>query len=382
MAASILTGLVSLAGVFLSAFVAASAIFLLWRALTPRHTPAFRDRLGRVIPGSIAELCAVAIHGCRQWLLIRGIDRAKPVLLFLHGGPGAAHIGVFRKYQRTLEKYFVVVQWDQRGAGLSGAGPLDDGTLSKEQFVRDGLAVTDHLRERFKAKRIWLVGHSWGTGLGYILAQRWPDRYHAYAGIAHMPADNLGRRNWEAILGKARELGEAEAVRELEALGPPPYKAIPGSRGLLHKVEEGNQRFAGMLTVFKWCQHFGGDAVGLDMTRVFIRDLLFSQEYRLGDAIAWIDRKGHLANRTFIECNEELDLKSEGLSFDIPVFFLLGRHDLQTYYRAGEELFEAITAPQKRLFWFDAAHHIPWECTDEYQRVLVDAFTEIAGGRL
>ena len=36
----------------------------------------------------IDEASYVSIGGIEQWVTIRGQDRANPVLLFLHGGPG------------------------------------------------------------------------------------------------------------------------------------------------------------------------------------------------------------------------------------------------------------------------------------------------------
>src|SRR5690242_11136169 len=59
----------------------------------------------------------VTIGGIEQWITIRGEDRANPVLLFLHGGPGdATNPWGFAAFRRWL-KAFTVVQWDQRGSG-------------------------------------------------------------------------------------------------------------------------------------------------------------------------------------------------------------------------------------------------------------------------
>jgi len=193
----------------------AVALFAAYRILAPRHTPAIREKK------SIAELIAIPVNGIRQWLLIHGVDKNKPVLLFLHGGPGSAHIAVMRNYQKELEKHFVVVQWDQRGAGLSGMEPVPDETYTKEQFIADGLEVTLYLRERFKQDKIFLVGHSWGSGLGYMMSIRKPEYFRAFAGLGQMSKDGE-KLSYEETFKVAREANNQEAVKELLELGAPP----------------------------------------------------------------------------------------------------------------------------------------------------------------
>ena len=65
----------------------------------------------------IDEASYVPIGGIEQWVTIRGEDRSNPVLLFLHGGPGDVTNPWSFAFFAPWEKYFTVVQWDQRGAG-------------------------------------------------------------------------------------------------------------------------------------------------------------------------------------------------------------------------------------------------------------------------
>jgi hypothetical protein len=60
-------------------------------------------------PSGIDSLEAVKLGGIEQWILIRGEDRTKPVLLWLHGGPGQPTMMLAHRHDRELVKHFVVV---------------------------------------------------------------------------------------------------------------------------------------------------------------------------------------------------------------------------------------------------------------------------------
>ncbi len=365
-----LNSLLTFLGILFALILLLVGGFLAYRYFGPRRTLAIQGE------HAIAELFSVPINGVKQWLLIRGVDRRNPVLLFLHGGPGSAHIGILRNFQKELEKHFVVVQWDQRGAGLSGLEPVPDETYNKQQFVADGLDVTQYLRERFKQDKIFLVGHSWGSGLGYMLAVRHPEYYRAFAGLGQMSRDGEGMAYAET-LKVARQAKNQEAIRELELLGAPPYKNVPKVKGVLHQAEPGHEAFAGMMVRFKWSNVLGGDAKYINIANLVVRELLFSTEYTFTDALAWLRNKAHSVNLTYEECNQNIDLYKDGTEFKIPVFFLLGKWDLLTVPSSAVALMDAITAPQKEIIWFDTGHEIHWEQPNEYQKVLINRFKNL-----
>jgi len=359
-----------LSGLFLGV-----VILVLIRVLSSAYTPPIKDDHGDTVPGSIAELCSIPVNGVDQWLLIRGVNLELPLLLFIHGGPGTGMIGIARKYQQLLEQHFMVVQWDQRGAGLTGMKPVDSATLNLEQFVADGLRVTRYLLDRFNKKNLYLVGHSWGSGLGYILAYRYPEYYSAFFGIGQI-SHKTEPYAYAATLAKAREKSNQKAIRALEELGPPPYREVARQpKTVAAKADKGNSAMQGMLIRYQWSARLGGDAKNFSISRIFIRDLLISREYSLKTAIMWIKNKSFSINHMYKECNEQIDLFTEGTKFSIPLFFLLGRDDLLTVPKGAVELFEAVQAPHKELIWFDSGHEIPWEKVKEYQQAIIERMT-------
>jgi len=104
---------VSLAGILLVGVLAvmASQAFAM--------TPPITDAAGKPLPGSIATLETVPLNGSEQWVSIRGRDITNPVLLFLAGGPGGSQLATARYALGGLEDHFVVVNWEQPGAGKS-----------------------------------------------------------------------------------------------------------------------------------------------------------------------------------------------------------------------------------------------------------------------
>ena len=64
----------------------------------------------------IHEQKFILINGIEQWVTIKG-ESSKPVVLFLHGGPGSPMSPYSDSLFKDWEKDFIIVQWDQRGTG-------------------------------------------------------------------------------------------------------------------------------------------------------------------------------------------------------------------------------------------------------------------------
>src|SRR5215469_415480 len=123
------------------------------------------------------------LDGTKLYLLTRGADRSAPVLLWLHGGPGGAERPLFRYFNSELENHFVVVYWDQRGAGSSFDPKADPHRLTIARHVADLDAVVDHLRHSLVQDKIILIGHSWGAALSLLYARAHPDKVSAFIGV-------------------------------------------------------------------------------------------------------------------------------------------------------------------------------------------------------
>jgi len=56
----------------------------------------------------------------------------------------------------------------------------------------------------------------------------------------------------------------------------------------------------------------------------------------------------------------DVDFRTQATQLDVPVYFLLGRHDVNAPPVLVEEYFELLNAPHKELIWFGRSGHNPW----------------------
>jgi proline iminopeptidase len=96
-----------------------SAALLGAYAVRPATTPPILGPDGQKAEGSVAEIVRLEVNGAEQFLILRGRDASKPVLLFLHGGPGTPETPFIRRWNPGMEDHVVLAIWEQRGAGKS-----------------------------------------------------------------------------------------------------------------------------------------------------------------------------------------------------------------------------------------------------------------------
>ena len=203
---------------------------LFWRASTPEK----RDEQGKVPPDSVASLETVKIGGTPQWILIRGRSTKNPIIVFLHGGPGMPCMYLAHEFQRPLEDDFVVVQWDRRGAGKTYKEDTPPELMRVTQEVADTKELVELIGSRFGQPKVYLVGHSYGSYLGMIVAHWYPELFHAYVGIGQVAHSEKRNREvqdrWIREQARARKnedllkqmkRGEGRKIAEVIAIGPP-----------------------------------------------------------------------------------------------------------------------------------------------------------------
>jgi len=325
-------------------------------------TRPFTDGAGRAIPGSIATMEQISIGGISQSIWFRGINTHRPAVILLHGGPGASESALFRHYDPDLEKHFLVVYWEQRGAGRSYHSNIPKKSMTIAQFERDLDQVVDLVKQRFGKQKVILLAQSWGTVLGTIYTYQHPGKVSVYVGIGQISNFAEDERvSYEWALSQAQSRGNRRAIAELRIMG-----TGPGS------VDD-------ELTKGKWIEKFGGTFHRHLSTGMLIWAALSTDEADLVDLV-----KFGQGNRFSLESlrpeYSKIDL-TRYHSFRVPIVFLLGRYDWQVPSILGKQYFDSIDAPCKRLVWFEqSAHNPPFEEPERFVHVMVDKVLPLATG--
>lgn len=291
------------------------------------------------------ELVALEVNGSKQWLLIRGADRSKPVVLFVHGGPGYPLMWYSRAFDEHLLEEFVVVHWDQRMAGKSASSETPIESVSLSQIVDDGLEVVSSLRLKFPKNNIILVGHSWGTLVAANMVSKAPSHFLAYMSVGTC-GDWLRAETTrhDRLLAVARERGDQQAISGLMTLGPPPYSTA-----------EAISQFGSLiiqLVGFSWTLHSLSD-VELSDAMIQNKEYTETELQTAFEAIETnLDHLGPFLN-SYV-------LQQEIQRLDVPTYFAEGTHDMNTPSALSREYFNALVAPAgKHWFEFKQSAHMP-----------------------
>src|SRR5262249_18427617 len=290
---------------------------------------------GSAQPVGIEEARFLTLGGIQQWMTIRGTDRKNPVLVILHGGPGETQSPLVSTYA-PLEHDFVVVQWDQRGAGktLRQVDAVQGTSLAL--LIQDGIELTQYIKNYLHTEEIVLVGHSWGSFLGAHIIKQRPELFRAFVGTGQVVTwREVVENQYRYTLDRARKESNASVVAELEALGVPALDKFDQYLVMRRRL---NTYLA------------PSDVQWLTKQDALVRSVLSADDlnaYRQG-----FQTMSGLASTVF-----SMDLPSLGFDFKVPFFLIQGKEDHITPLSMAASYFEMIKAPTKRMTVIEGAGH-------------------------
>ncbi|GCF94167.1 alpha/beta hydrolase [Enterococcus florum] len=327
---------------------------------SPGNVPKLEAARDEPFRNSINEKQFVEINGVKQGMFLRGEDKNKPVLLFLHGGPGSPEFAMTQAWETNarLESEFVVCYWDQRGTGMSNPKQLDPKTLTAETAISDTVEVTNYLRERFDRQTIYLMGHSWGSYVGIKTVQNNPELYTAYLGIGQVVHQKAGQKMaYNYLRNHAKKIDDQKALKQLEIFDP---------EGSAYNM---------LLEDYGVGIRHDGPAIG-----TMLKNLFFFKGYTVSEKLQAI--KGMPLSNKYLDTKDyaEDNLLKSIKKLDVPVYLLEGKYDYQVSQKLAQDFYEQLEAPDKKFYLFEHSAHSPnMEEPKEFMKAIKEIVRQTQG---
>ncbi|MBL7725725.1 MAG: alpha/beta hydrolase [Chitinophagaceae bacterium] len=294
----------------------------------------------------------ILINGIEQWVTIKG-ESSKPIILFLHGGPGSPLSPYSDKLYKDLEKDFIIVQWDQRGTGKTfgkyapeelAPEYLKENPLSIDLMTNDGIELSEYLLKHLNKQKIILFGTSWGSVLGVKMASKRPELYYAYIGHSQIVNPIIDIDFYNKIYKIAEDKNDKDALDILNTIGKPPYDRA--------------KKLGQLFRVLKKYE-------GMNSTPAPDNWFVLSPEYDNekdnqnrsdGDDYSFVNFAGD--NKLGVQSmSAGINLMKTNLDFQIPVYLIQGNEDLLTPKEKTKRYFDKIKAPAKKYYLLPKAAH-------------------------
>jgi len=303
---------------------------------------------------SINEERFICIGGIEQWITIKGDDKTKPVILFVHGGPGSTMSQFADNIYSIWKKDFVLVNWDQRGAGKTfgrnAPSEINEeyyvkNPLTVEQMTQDGIELTKYILEYLDKQKLILIGTSWGSILGMQMILDSPELFKAYVG--HSQVVNFSKNinyAYKEVYKLAISTEDNISLEILNTLGDPPYDNAR-SYGQLLRIVKKYERDNSIPAPDSWW----------NIASQYDNENDSKARYD-GDDYSFINFVGH--DKLGIESMvSDIDFDKDGLVIEIPVYLIQGEQDILTSKVITKPYFDKIKAPKKEYYLVpDAAH--------------------------
>lgn len=349
--------MLSILSVLLICVFISVGVLMVW---SPGKPKPFLDKNGKKLTGSISEKIHVKINGVEQGMFIKGKDKTKPVLLFVHGGPGMPEYAISQKYATVLENYFTVCWWEQRGAGLSYNKDISPDNMTVNQLISDTVEVTNYLRKRFGQDKIYLMGHSWGSFIGIQAAAQAPELYNAYIGMGQMSRQLESEKlAYEYMVEQYKLAGNKRMLQKFEKYPINEMDTVPPSYG---SMRDEPMHSLGIGTTHNMKSVVSG---------IFL-PVMQNPEYTFSEKINIWRGKYFSTHSTNLWDNElATDLTKEVQKLDIPVYFCDGIYDYTVSYKLAKDYFDKLQSPMKGFYTFDQSAHSPlFEEPEKFSRIL------------
>ena len=275
------------------------------------------------------------IGGIKQVVRITSNDSEKPVLLFLSGGPGSSMMNTSDQFTNLLRNEFTIVQWDQRDAGKTLELNSSPTQPSVDQMREDTYKVMNFLRKELNQDKIYVLGSSWGNVLGFYIVENYPQLLHAYYAVNPVISQLKSEIELLEIL-KNHFDENTVASQELASVNIP-----------FKKDED-------LFYLRKWLFYKEG------------KKYVTSDDFKKG-FLKWSETWSPVWNEVM-----NIDLPKTLKEVNCPVYFFVGKNDIQTSTEITRNYYDELKAQKKDLFLFEkSGHQIHHDEPEKLQNIII-----------
>ena len=251
---------------------------------------------------------------------ISGSNQDIPVIL-LHGFPESSVMWETLMLDLNKIGYYTIAP-DQRGYSF-GARPLEINQYQFSHLASDVIAIADSLG----INKFHLIGHDWGSGVGWQIEAKYPDRLLSFTSLSvpHLKAFSRAYRE------DSLQFVASSYMRDFQTKKIPEFMLAKNKYELLKTI---------------WSEHQDAEIIS------YVN--LFSQKNALTAAVNW-----YRANYTLISEGSDIGIVS------VPVLYIWGKND-RALLRSGVEWTEDYVSGYYRFVELNSSH---WLIQESYEMV-------------
>ena len=299
----------------------------------------------------------VKINGVEHYLLHYKTKNEAPVLLFIHGGPGHSESMNAYMVEEYTDRNYNIVYYDQRGTGRTYLKNKEI-MVDTEILKKDLLEIVLYIKKIYEKDKIGIIGHSWGSVLGSMFALEHPEHTLCYIGcgqiVNFMENERVGYKKLKEAIEQS---GNKKDRKKLEEIGEYP---VDGTFNMQSYNKIGKVR-----------NLQGKYHLASSFCKNMIKTYFKSPTMRLADISAMFS-----CIKVNMKVMEELfsyDLRSKGIQYQLPVYYVLGENDQQTPIEISIAYFNDIVAPDKKLYLIkNAGHCTMLDNMDDYRAAVCE----------
>lgn len=332
-------------------------LLAVWAVMSPGKIRTYTE------PESLSEKFVMDINGAPNGFFINSRNINNPVLLLVSSGPGTDDYVFTDKYKDMhLEDDFTVVYWDYRWMGIAYDGKVRKDEITLTNLLNDTQAVTGYLKERFHKDKIYIMGFSGGSHIALREAERHPENYYAYIGMAQCITDSYENDTlmYDFMKKVFTRRGDKRNLDKLESS--------------VDHIDNGKVKCRDWYSYVMLLHTAGGGTIrDKDEFQGITWPIITAGCYTLKEKINYVVSMKMYRTTPLASELDGFDYRESLTELKVPVFFISGEYDYNCPWELVKEYNEKISAPAKGFYKITGAAHSPlWENPDETCRMLRD----------